>query len=38
MSYILEEGEAEVMKILDLSESLLILQNEEGDTYTFTAL
>ena len=38
MFYILEEGESEVMKILDLSESLLILQNEEGDTYTFTAL
>lgn len=38
MFYILEEGEAEVMKILDLSESLLILQTEEGDTYTFTAL
>ena len=38
MFYILEEGESEVMKILDLSESLLILQTEEGDTYTFTAL
>ena len=38
MFYILEEGGDVVMKILDLSESLLILQNDEGDTYTFTAL
>ena len=38
MFYIFEDGETQIMKILDLSESLLILQTQEGDTYSFTAL
>jgi len=36
--YLIEDDYREVMKILDLSESLLILRTQEGDTYRFAAL
>ena len=38
MFYIIEDGYTEVMEILNLSESSLILRNEEGDTYSFTSI
>jgi len=38
MFYLIEDGYTEVMEILDLSESLLILRTEEGDTYSFTSI
>ena len=38
MFYIIEDEYTEVMEILNLSESSLILRNEEGDTYSFTSI